>query len=406
MTPLTGNRRVRGFSLLEMIVATWIFTIVIVAVLTVFEGAGRFNKASLQTAELQQSLRGSLREIERTVRMAGVGGLPVTQAVLAADPVTGTSYNNVAAGYTVTDWATGRQLPVRRGTDVIEVRGVIRTRLFALTSAGCYPCVGVTDTVVVPAMSPYAVTNNSASEFQVVQGIVSTGGQHLFVVSSQQADMSIGGTMHNVGMASAVAIDTTPAQARVTVNFQDASAKMFNGTVPYAGSAANPLDTNIRGGVLDDIVYFIDDTLVGHPALVMGLLKGVSPRTFQILPIAEDIEDLQVAFGIDGVDGTALDGFVGALYSPLVNKDEWAGNVAGETAVTYTNFYTATGPRLRSMMLSVVSKAAQADVAFLGHPNAFGIFPLDSAATAPTARPTNRKAITMRINLRNFNGGN
>ena len=60
MTPRPGDRRVRGFSLLEMIVATWILTIVIVAILTVFEGAGRFNKAGLQSAELQQSLRGSL----------------------------------------------------------------------------------------------------------------------------------------------------------------------------------------------------------------------------------------------------------------------------------------------------------------------------------------------------------
>ncbi len=398
-------RKSSGFSVLELGVATLIFSIVVLALLNLFDRAGKFNKSELLAAEMQQSLRTALLEIERNVRMAGVGDLPVTQAILVADPVTGTSYNNVPAGFTFTDWSGGPAHPVRPGTDVLEIRGVIRSPLFALTSAGCFPCVGAADTVTVPAVTAYGAANNSAGEFQTLQGILSAGGQHLFIVSSQHPDDSLGGTLHNVGMASAVAVDAVPPQARLTVSFADPMARKFNGTIPYAGSAAIALDTNIRGGILDDVVYFIDDTRTGHPALCMGLLKGVSPRAFQFFPISEDIEDLQFAYGIDGLDGTAIDGSVQAAYSALPGKDEWARNVASEPGVTYASFYAAGGPRLRAVMLAVVSRAAQSDVAYLGRPGAEGIFPLDSSASAVSSRAANRKVITMRINLRNFNGG-
>jgi type II secretory pathway pseudopilin PulG len=405
MSRAAPKRRESGFSVIELSVATIIFAIVVVGILGLFDTAGKFNKSQLQASELQQSLRAVLLEIERNVRMAGVGDLPVTQSVLVADPVTGTSYNNVSSGYGFLDWSGGPVHPVRPGTDVIEIRGVIRSPLFALTSAGCFPCVGATDTLVIPAVSPYGVANNSSAEFQTLQSVLGSGGQHLFVVSSQHPDTSVGGTLHNVGMAGAITIDAVPAQARVVMNFTDPSAQKFNGTVPYAGSAAIALDTNIRGGILDDVVYFIDDTRTNHPALCMGLLKGVSPRTFQFFPISEEIEDLQVAYGIDGLDGTAPDGSVQDLYSPLAGKDEWAADVAGESGITYSSFFAATGPRLRAILLAVVSKAAQSDVAYKGRPFASGIFPLDSAASPVSSRATDRKAIAIRVNLRNFNGG-
>jgi type II secretory pathway pseudopilin PulG len=399
------TRSSSGFSVIELGVATIIFSIVVAGVLTLFDRAGKFNKSELLASEMQQSLRTALLEIERNVRMAGVGDLPVTQAILVADPVTGTSYNNVPAGFAFSDWSGGPAHPVRPGTDVVEIRGVIRSPLFVLTSAGCFPCVGAVDTVIVPAVSPYGAANNSAGEFQTLQSVLASGGQHPFVVSSQHPDSSVGGTLHNVGMASAVIIDTVPPQARLTVNFTDSAAQKFNGAVPYAGSAAMALDTNIRGGLLDDLVYFIDNTRTGHPALCMGLLKGVSPRTFQFFPISEDIEDLQFAYGIDGLDGTAIDGSVQAAFSALAGKDEWAGNVASEPGITYASFFSPGGPRLRAVMLAVVSKAAQSDLAYRGRPGALGIFPLDSSASAVSSRATNRQVITMRINLRNFNGG-
>ena len=406
MSPRIRTGASSGFSVIELGVATLIFSVVVVAMLNLFDRAGKFNKSELQASEMQQSLRTAMLEIERNVRMAGVGDLPVTQSILVADPVTGTSYNNVSSGFTFSDWSGGPAHPVRPGTDVLEIRGVIRSPIFALTSAGCFPCVGATDPVIVPAVSPYGAANNSAGEFQILQGIVGAGGQHLFVVSSQIPDASgVGGTLHNVGMASAVAIDAVPSQARLTVNFTDVNAKKFNGTVPYAGAAPIALDTNIRGGILDDIVYFVDNTRTDHPSLCMGLLRGVSPRSFQFFPISEDIEDLQFAYGIDGLDGTAIDGSVQAAYSALPGKDEWAGNVAGEPGITSASLFAAGGPRLRAVMLAVVSKAAQSDLAYLGRPGAQGIFPLDSSASAVSSRAANRKVITMRINLRNFNGG-
>src|SRR5260370_26718336 len=76
----------------------------------------------------------------RAVRMAGSGGLYVRQAVLnhndpqlAGVNVTNSdeanSYDNVETGTTVTGLAAGETHPVRPGTDMIEVRGVINSPL-------------------------------------------------------------------------------------------------------------------------------------------------------------------------------------------------------------------------------------------------------------------------------------
>lgn len=399
------RRCLRGFSLIELLVVTGLFSITLIGLLAAFDSAGRINKTELQSSELQQSLRAALQEIQRDVRMAGVGDLSVTQAVVVADPVSGASYNNVATGYSLADINGGPAHPVRAGTDVIEIRGVLTTPLFALTAAGCGDCAGASEAVVIPAVTRYGVANDDAGQFSILQGALSGPGQRLFVVSSQEVSSGPGGGFFNVGLATAFATGAAPPRAIVTADFTHADARKFNGTVPYGGAAPNPLDTNVRGGMLDDILYFVDDSDPEHPALATAILRSVSPRLFEILPIATDIEDMQFAYGIDGIDGTPLDGSISNTFSTTAGADEWQPNVKTEAVAAPATFFAAAGPRLRSVMVSIVSKAARPDVAYRGRPNASGVFPLDSAAAPVSSAAINRKTMTIRINLRNFNRG-
>lgn len=381
-----------------------LFSVFILGLLAAFDAANRINKTQLQSSELQQSLRSAMFEIQRNVRMAGVGDLPVTQAIIAADPLSNTSYNNAAAGYAFAD-ASGAGHPVRPGSDILEIRGVIDTPLVALTSAGCGNCVGSSDAVVIPEVTRYGIRNNDAAQFQFLQSAFSQPGQHLFVVSSQEVNAAPGGGFANVALMSALALEPDNARAVVTADFTHSDARRFNGTAPYGASSPIPLDGNIRGGMLDDIVFFLDNSEPQHPALVMGILRQVNPRRFDILSIATDIEDLQFAYGIDGVDGTAPDGSISDTFSTVPGGDEWVPNVTAEAPAAMAAFVGAAGPQLRSIMVAIVSRAAEPDLAYRGRPGASGVFPLDSVAVPVSTRATNRKTMMLRVNLRNFNRG-
>lgn len=381
-------RRANGFSLVEVIVVLGISIFVILGLTSLFDSSNHLNKTELQSSELQQSLRAALDEVQRSVRMAGVGDLPVTRAVAAADPVSGTSYNDVS-GYSFTD-LFGAAHPVRNGTDVIEIRGVITTPLFALSLAGCGACNGAASTIVIPATTPYQVSNNDSGQFGALSGALQSASR-LFVVSSQTSNTADGGSLYNVGSVAQLSGDpgwTT--QATLAVNFQDANAASLDNPAPL------PLDADVRGGVLDDIVYFIDDTDPDHPGLARGQLRTFSPRKFDVTPIAEDIEDLQIAYGVD----TNGDGAVGSPVGQTPGDDEWYPNVASEAIPAFTG---GSGPILRSVMIGLVAKASQPDRAYKGRPWAGQIRLLDSTAGPVSAAvPYDRKSLTLRVNLRNF----
>ena len=378
-----------------------VFSIFTLGLLAAFDGANRINKTQLQSSELQQSLRSAMFEIQRNVRMAGVGDLPVTQAILAADPLTNATYNN-ATNYAFAE-LSGVIHPVRPGTDILEIRGVIESSLVALTSAGCGTCVGSADAIVIPEVTRYGIRNNDTAQFQLLQAAFGQPGQHLFVVSSQDVNAGAGGGFANVALMSSVALQPANARAVVIGDFNHADARRFNGIAPYGISTPISLGGNVRGGMLDDIVFFLDNSDALHPALAMGILRQVNPRRFEILSIATDIEDLQFAYGIDGADGTVPDGSISNTFSPAVNGDEWVPNVKTEAAAGMAAFVGTAGPRLRSIMVAIVSKGAEPDVAFRGRPGASGVLPLDSGSAPVSTRSTDRKTMMLRINLRNFN---
>ena len=99
-----------GFTLVEMIVVTLLLLIAMVGLLAVFDASARINKNETDVADAQGSVRYGIYEMTRAIRMAGVGGLYVTQSILNHNdkelsgiaPVSA-SYDNVASNVTVTD---------------------------------------------------------------------------------------------------------------------------------------------------------------------------------------------------------------------------------------------------------------------------------------------------------------
>jgi hypothetical protein len=216
------------------------------------------------------------------------------------------------------------------------------------------------------------------------------------------------------------------------MNPQDAGAQKLN-----AGSGGAPtLEKPYAGGPVDDILFFVDEgpadasssTADTHPGLAEAIYDPSSGQ-YDVQPLVDEVEDFQVAYGVDGVSGAPPDRGISpaAVDTSAVNRDEWVGNVASEISVSLPlsvadpkrvdafldtsidsgppNPSLAT-PALRSVWLSLVVKATDPDFKYDG-PGAAGIHVLDSTATSfsaasSTGRRYRRRLQSFAVALRNY----
>lgn len=473
-----------GFTLIEMIVVTLLLLIAMLGLLAVFDASARINKSETDVADAQGAVRYGIYQMTRVIRMAGAGGLFVTQAVLnAKDPagsVTGitiaggtNSYNNVAAGTKITD-STGTDVLVRPGTDMIEIRGVILSPLLGFdhqAPGGCASgCVSAGETVMVlPIAGDVTIgqlVNDDTSQrpqfaaIDAYTSTVSSAANSMFVIMTDgTTDLHVGCSdpnpqgvqrypqpAYNVGRMSAKTklsmAGTPPLDARVfsdAIDFTSPIAEEINAELPSQGALApTGIVTAHRVGILDDIIFFIAmlptcggtpgpgcDPQGQHPYLAQGIRRG---DRFEISPLADDVEDLQIAYGVD-ING---DNSVTRIAPPnppydtdtntsiVAGNDEWRPNVAGEPVFIDSDFQSAPTPlsphsgippaahcpRLHAVMLSLLAKAHDSDPTYRG-PAASGYVLMDvplSGGVPVTAVPGRyrRRVQTLRINLRNY----
>lgn len=448
-----GGSRQAGFTLVEMIVVVFLLALAMVGILAVFDASARINKSEQDVADAQGNVRYGIYQMTRAIRIAGAGGLFVSQAVLnAADAdlagitvnngggsctptsLANCSYDNVENGTAVTSLA-GSDVPVRPGTDMIEVRGVIGSPILGFDNTkanGCDDqCNGASSLITVKAVAGQAgvyphVNQDAANrpQFAAVDAYTAgaaTSPMLVIVVSNLSVNPQALRLqpIYNVGKLSSQTRLVT--SGTFTVDFTDALAKEFNSSAPsLPGTTAQPIDTLMRGGILDDLVFFIDNSDPNHPALAQGTRRG---NAFDIVTIADDVEDMQIAYGVD----TNGDNAIGRLGAPVPvtdpdenvsnqpNQDEWAPNVPGETPYTPNQFYDpgSGAPLLRSVMISLVAKSRDPDPTYHG-PVALGMRVMNSPVTTapypdtakypglPGQPQFRRRVQTLKINLRNY----
>ena len=456
------RRRQAGFTLVEMIVVSLLLLVAMLGLLAVFDASARINKNETDVADAQGSVRYGIYQMTRVIRMAGAGGLYVTQAVLNHNDIglpgilpAGTSYDNVA-GVTVTG-TDGTIYNVRPGTDMIEVRGVINSPLVGFDMAtvnGCKPCTGSESVLVLPLVGNPLTgqhVNNDATnrpQFAAIDEYTTTANVNpmFVIVEDGKTDLHSGCSdpnpegatrypqpAYNVGVLN-TQTDLVSSNTFGTVDFGDVLGGRFNTELP--SDAAQPptaLSQVRRAGILDDILFFIAldpvaiDPLGQHPFLAQGIRRG---DAFEVTRLAEDVEDMQVAYGIDGIlAGTIVDNAVtrkpGCAIDPdddpdpnssnVVDCDEWVPNVTAEVVPTDVDFQVQNPftpihggspppnhcPRLHGVMISLLAKARDSDPTFKG-PASQGFQLMNSTAIPVTPGNYRRRVQTLKINLRNF----
>jgi hypothetical protein len=257
--------------------------------------------------------------------------------------------------------------------------------------------------------------------------------------------------------------------ATLTLDTTNAYANSLNAT----GGFSPYLTTPTRGGVLDDVIYFVDDgTASGatcgaansndlpgpcHPQLAVaqwapssGACTVSAEDPFacaSVTPIADDIEDLQIAYGMDFrsmtctgsgaslscagsgtltapvsdgsisvTDASAFATIVKAAYgstapntdpsedASAADSDEWIGNVAGEIA-TGTFDYSNDLSLLKAIQVSILSKGTNPDPKFVGL-GATSWAIMDGSSTTVSQQnglAYHRRLINARVDFRNYN---
>src|SRR5687768_7852676 len=423
----------RGISLIEALVAVVVMVGIMLGLYAMLDSSNRLAKQETNVSEAQQSARVGIYELSRTIRQARVGQLYYGNAIL---PHT----NNSPGGAFFTDLSGVRHY-VRRGTDVISVRGIFLGDRYTITT-GDGSCGGPCDSSTAMAVTIRAVANNGVPNYPsgTTPGISNRTRPFYFVVADGSTrTVTAGGKLYLIPLYYVGLVDTTGTwytqtadTFTFTMNPQDAGARKLNAPAGGAPSLSQPY----AGGAIDEILYFVDEgpsdgstsTVDTHPALAQAFFDPVSGN-YDVQPLVDEVEDFQVAYGVDGVAGGGSDRGISPAVVNLasVNADEWVGNVA--TEVQTSLLISASEPRvvdafidtsipsgppnpslatpaLRSVWLSLLVKASDPDFKYEG-PGARGVKMLDSTAQSfsspsATGRPYRRRVQSLAVALRNY----
>ncbi len=455
--PAPARRSNSGFTLVEMIVVSLLLLTAMVGLLAVFDAGARINKNETDVADAQGSVRYGIYQMTRAIRMAGAGGLYVTQSVLNHNDQglpgiapAGASYDN-ASGVTVTD-TNGKVWAVRTGTDMIEVRGVLFSPLIGYDgSSGCAPCTGTQALTALPVIgntfTGQHVNNDAtnrpqfaaidayttgASSAQPMLVIVEDGKNELHACGDSGPPLGIQRypqPPYNVGLITAPT-QLVSSNTFGNVDFGGTIGPRFNVEMPSNGGSqdAVPITELKRAGILDDVLFFVttdpDTDAAGlHPFLAQGLRRG---DAFEVTRLADDVEDMQVSYGIDADGDFAVTRSTAGGCAPTADDpdpnfsttggcDEWRPNVDGESVPLDVDFQQQNPfdpshsgiplaihcPRLHAVMISLLAKSRDSDPTYKG-PAAQGYKIMNSTATPVTPGNFRRRIQTLKINLRNF----
>lgn len=374
----------RGFTLVELTISMLILTVVMVGVLALFDSTNHLAKTQLLRIDLQQSLRVAQREVVRTVRLAGRGGL-----LLSADnsrlPDAGWALqvkNNVLT----TPITTGASAPdVVDNTDILIIRGVINTPVYIVEhlnpASFTLDTAAKTGTVTVRNVTP---ESNRSQDLGALCDML-TGG-------SNRPEALIMQSAFDDRLFATVEIDYSssdgsgcPKPAQVILGFRYSGTALSDNSYSKLSTDGKspgvfPEDLLSRTrvgsvGILEEYRFYLRKTPDGEYARKLSRARVYpnselaydNDNTNLAVDIAENVIDFQVAMAFDrnedgeitetpdGVD----DEWFGNSDTDKADEPPWKDNAA--TAAADDGYLAGSAPLFRYLRLTTLARAAEGD---------------------------------------------
>jgi prepilin-type N-terminal cleavage/methylation domain-containing protein len=423
-----------GFTLIEVLVSLAIMIIAFTGVLALIDASARVNKSEIDLSDTQQAVRGAFNSVLTLARESGSGGFAYSAAVIpVADNVTAAQSTNLIRD------DTGAFVPVRPGTDVFAVRGVLTTTVSGMNT-GAIPIPGgppisydpSTNLIQIPLLSAAggalgtAASGNFSSSTSdpiiaaLTSPTISATNKRFYILDDVTTASYSVFALHSPADCYFQSVKQANCSGSVdAVVFTGFPGPTDTAAARFDLSPASPptLASATLGGVAEELVFFVRDDTTNptnpHPTLMQGEMvdaDATGPK-YRLSPVAEDVEDLQVAYFI----APSAD----QPYNPIEDRsaagaDGWVPNAAAETLPNPSTFQDAFGASLlKGLRIAVVAKSANPDPTARGNRYALGTVD----ATGPsvensglaintavsTTIPYRRRLINIAFDLRNYN---
>lgn len=344
-----------GFTLVEMLVATLLSSVLILGILAVFEANSRVSRVQSDLADMQQAQRVGQHEMVRYARMAGRGGLPRGTLPLG---ISLQVRNNVGTTEYISP-GDNTTPAVLDATDVLTLRGVLSGSVYQISyaSPGTFTYDSTSGTGTIRVVDP--TVTSIPQDLEDVITAINDGRPEAMILVSPLSDAVYSVVELDPGNSSVnSATDVT-----IAFTTQGTLAAQYNALSP-SGVFSNELGQSGAAymGILEEYRYYIEELRIGADLETQLSRARVYPNTENLYPedntwstvIATDVHDLQLAIGIDeDGDGLARDGLTDTTVT--ANADEWLFNDAADN-VNDAKWNTAPLAYLRITTLAVAPR--------------------------------------------------
>ena len=373
MMPTSKSQR--GFTLLELLVASTIGLGVILMMASLFKVGMDATFTVTQRAETQQNVRAAMQLMTKDISLAG-GGLPsgglqlVTGGAVSlygcnqtgtcyvpggTYPKSGAGVNNYMYGI-IPGFANG----VQNGAVIAAAPGQINSSITSIYCDYNFPLSNFTFTFPTNSSSAVAVINAGVTPNNILSpGGLNAGDLLLFTVSTPGNGKTSTGT--SLVQNAAIVAEITSIPSNTLINFAAGDALNFNqsgggiannlATVAAAAAGAGAQTSVCR---LNAVSYFLQVPAAGGTIQTPRLMRQVNG--LNAVPVADNIINLQFTYDvINSVAGTVVANVqdpIGAGDNPgLIQKvNIW---IMGSSLLTdgkkSQNMYLATAVSLRDM---------------------------------------------------------